>query len=159
MWIIKLAGTLMLVCSGWSISHKCNVRATAALRQNEGYLSLLRTVRGQIECFARPIGEILASCENTDFYVCGYLGDESPKDLGTLLAGCQWYDVPTRSIVSRFAEEFGRGYREEEVKACDYALSLLDARRESLAAELPQIKRRNTALWVCGSLAIALLLL
>ncbi len=159
MWSFKIAGMLMLACSGLVVAYELNCRATAALRQNEAYMALIRTVRGQIECFARPISEILCSCEHEELEGCGYFYDKPPSDLLHLVAKSTVHDVSTVAIVSRFAEEFGRGYREDEVRACDYALSRLEERRASLAAELPSKKKRNTALCVCAALALALLLL
>ena len=159
MWIFKLLGVALLLISGLVLSRMLNRTVTAALRQNEGMMALLRRVRGQIECFSRPIGEILSGCEDTELAACGYEGKECPLDLAALLVQVAVYDVPTVETMTRFAEEFGRGYREDEVRACDYALSLLDARRAVLQDEMPQKKKRNTVLSVCASLALALLLL
>ena len=159
MWIFKLLGVATLACSGILIARELNRKAMADLHQNEGWMALLRTVRGQIECFAKPIGEILAGCTAQELSACGYFGEGHPSDLQALLSHCRVHDAPTMAIVSRFAEEFGRGYREDEVRACDYALSLLDARRTALAGELPLKKKRNTVLCVCAALALALLLL
>ena len=159
MWSFKIAGVLILACSGLGVSYELNRRASDALRQNEGMMALLRTVRGQIECFARPISEILGGCTEAELVACGYQKEELPTDLSELLVWCLPRDEATIAIVSRFAEEFGRGYREDEVRACDYALSLLEERRACLASELPAKKKRNVALCVCASLALALLLL
>lgn len=159
MWLFKLMGAMLLVYSGVATSCELNRRATAALTQNEGMLALLRTVRGQIECFARPISEILASCDAEMLFACGYRGEGMPSDLSTLLKACRGSDVDTIRIVTRFAEEFGRGHREDEVRACDYTLELLEARRQTLSADLPVTKKRNTVLSVCGAMALALLLL
>jgi len=159
MWLFKLTGAVLLACSGIAAACVLNRKASEALRQAEGMMALLRTVRGQIECFARPISEILSACERKELEACGYFGEDAPKDLLELLTQCWRYDEETVETVSRFAEEFGRGYREDEVRACDYTLSLLDKRREKLAAELPAKKKRNTVLSVCAALAIVLLLL
>lgn len=159
MWLFRLAGVLMLACSGLAVSQTLNRRATAALCQTEGFMALIRAVRGQIECFARPIGQILFSCERETLDACGYAGEMPPSDLAVLVKQVRVYDAPTVAAVARFSEEFGRGYRADEVRACDYTLSLLEDRRTRLAGELPQKKKRNVVLCVCASLALALLLL
>ena len=159
MWIFKLVGAGMLACSGIFMAYELNRHATAVLRQNEGMMALIRAIRGQIDCFARPISEILASCERQTLDACGYEDEEIPTDLLSLVERCRVYDAETRAIVLRFAGEFGRGYREDEVRACDYALALLEERRTAIAEALPDKKKRNTALAVCASLAVALLLL
>ncbi len=159
MWGFKIVGALLLACSGIAVGAECNRTASAALRQNEAMMALLRIVRGQIECFSMPIGEILGSCEPELMEGCGYTETDTPRDLGQMLSHAAVFDAHTVSIVSQFASEFGRGYREDEVRACDYALSLLEERRAVLAAELPIRKKRNMTLCVCASLALALLLL
>ena len=159
MWIYKALGTLLLACSGVMAATELNRVASAALRQNEGMMALLRTVRGQIECFSLPIGTILGTCEKEVLFSCGYGRDGAPRDLDELLAYTKVWDARSVAIVSQFALEFGRGYREDEVRACDYALSLLEERRAALAAELPVRKKRNATLTICASLALALLLL
>ena len=159
MWIFKAAGAALLVCSGIAVAAQMNRTAEAALRQNEGIMALLRAVRGQIECFSLPIGQILAACDRDLLLACGYTEEEKPRDLGEILSRMTVWDARTVSIFSQFAAEFGRGYREDEVRACDYALSLLEERRGVLAKDLPVKKKRNMTLSVCGALALALLLL
>ena len=149
----------MLACSGVAVGVMLNRTASVALRQNEAMMTLLRTVRGQIECFSLPIGQILAGCEREVIEACGYTEEETPRDLLAFISHVTAFDSRTVSIVSQFGAEFGRGYREDEVRACDYALSLLEERRCALAAELPVKKKRNMTLSVCASLALALLLL
>lgn len=159
MWLWRLAGVLMLACSGLTVSQRLNRRAAAALAQVEGFMKLIRTVRGQIACFSRPIGEILGTCESEVLLACGYLEGRPPRDLCELVAHSHAYDLPTMHAVSDFVREFGHGYRADEVRVCDYALSLLEERRALLARELPQRKKQNIALSVCVSLALAVLLL
>ena len=159
MWFFKLLGVAALVCSGMATSYELNRRASAALQQNEAMMALIRTVRGQIECFARPISEILSTCAESDLVACGYLYSDVPSDLSEFAGKCISYDEETMQIVLRFAEEFGRGYREDEVRGCDYVLTLLDERRACLAAEIPVKKKRNCVLAVCAALAMAIFLL
>ena len=159
MWFFKIAGALMLACSGAAFGAMLNRTVSAALRQNEAMMTLLRTVRGQIECFSLPIGQILEGCEREVFAACGYTEENTPHDLEEFISHVTAWDSRTVSIVSQFVAEFGRGYREDEVRACEYALSLLEERRCALAVELPVKKKRNMTLSVCASLALALLLL
>lgn len=159
MWLFKLLGVALLTCSGLGVSHELNRRASAALQQNEAMMALIRTVRGQVECFAKPISEILRACDPGELAACGYTSAETPNDLLALVRHCLIYDEKTMQIVLRFAEEFGRGYREDEVLGCDYALSLLEERRAHLATEIPAKKKRNCVLALCAALATAILLL
>ena len=159
MWFFKIAGASMLACSGVAVGVMLNRTASAALRQNEAMMALLRTGRGQVECFSLPIGQILAGCEREVIEACGDTEEDTPRDLEGLVSHVTVWDPRTVSIISQFGAEFGRGYREDEVRACEYAISLLEERRSTLALELPVKKKRNMTLSVCASLALVLLLL
>lgn len=154
----KVIGALILCGSGLWGASLLNGRASAALRQAEGFSALLRTVKLRVDCYAQSLPEILAACEWRTLGDCGYRGEERPRDLEALLAGCAVYDAGSVSALREFAAEFGRGYREEQVRACAYTLSLLEERRVALASALPTEKKRNTTLCLAASLGAAILL-
>ncbi len=159
MMIYKIAGALILSLSGVLCAAHLNRRAEKRVREISGWISLLRYVKVQIECFSLPMGEILARCERELLSECGFFGEIAPKSFDGLLAASSLHDEETRSIVRGFCEEFGRGYREEQTRGCDYYLSMLEGRREFLMEKLPAQKKMNATLSVCAALAIVLLLL
>lgn len=159
MFVFKIVGTLILVCSGAFAAHVLNTGAALALKQTEGVMALLRSIKTQIDCFALPIGDILRNLDQKTLDACGYRGTACPDQLDGFLENCEVYDAATFSVFAQFAREFGRNYREEEVRACEYYLALLEERRACLDAELPVKKKRNLTLCICAALALALLLL
>ena len=87
------------------------------------------------------------------------MGTMPPRSFEALLTFCAIRDGETEQLIRSFAEEFGKSYREEQSRGCDYYFSLLDARREGLVSQLPAKKRINSALCVSGALALVILLI
>lgn len=155
----KVAGALLLAACGILMTLVLNRRADRALSQLDGWIALLRYVRAQVDCFSLPMAEILSRGDEALLRSCGYEGGAPPRSFDDLLSACPIRDEETRRILWGFADAFGRGYREEQLKRCDYDCALLCGRREALAAKLPERKRLNATLCVCGVLMLALLLL
>ena len=154
----KIIGALILFVSGLWGAHLLNMRAEAALRQAEGILSLLRTVKLRVDCYAEALPEILSSISPETLRDCGYRSEVVPRDLDQLLSGCAVLDEESVSALIEFASEFGRGYRDEQVRACSYTISRVEGRREALLGALPMEKKRNTTLCLALSLGMAILL-
>lgn len=158
LWL-KGIGALILCGSGLWGARLLNRRAEAALRQATGFSALLRMMKLRVDCYAQALPEILASCEMPLLSECGYRSDVRPLTLEALLAACAVCDAASVAAMREFASEFGRGYREEQVRACAYTLDRLEARRASLETALPSEKKRNTTLCLSAALGIAILLL
>ena len=154
----KIIGALILFLSGLWVARLLNARAMAAFCQSEGILSLLRTVKLRVDCYAEALPEILSSLSPKILHDCGYRGEDLPRDFDQLLAGCTVLDEESMSALREFASEFGRGYRDEQVRACAYSISRVETRREALARALPMEKKRNTTLCLALSLGAAILL-
>ena len=159
MMIYKIAGALFLSVSGVLCAAHLNRRAERRVRQIGGWISLLRFVRGQVECFSLPMSEILARCPPEIFAECSFAGDVAPTSFEMLLSASPPDDRASEELLRRFCTEFGRGYREEELRGCDYFLAGLEARRTELSTKLPTQKKMHTTLCLCSALAVVLLLL
>ena len=59
----KLFGSLLLVGAGLYIALLLARYEHRRVGVLDGYLSLLRFIRGQIDCFSMPIGQILATVD------------------------------------------------------------------------------------------------
>lgn len=154
----KIVGALILFLSGLWGARLLNARAEAILRQSEGILSLLRTVKLRVDCYAEALPEILSSISSETLHNCGYRAEGVPRDFDQLLTGCTVWDEESVTALREFASEFGRGYRDEQVRACSYTISRVEGRREALACALPMEKKRNTTLCLALSLGMSILL-
>ena len=156
---LKAVGALILALSGIGGAAWLNRSASSVLVQIEGWQRLLRFIKLQIDCFSLPVSVILERCDRATLRACGYVSDLPARGLGELWERCSVQDEQTREIVRGFVSEFGKGYREEQLRSCDYYLSLLEQRRGTVAAQLPGKKKRNATLCVSGALAVVILLI
>ena len=66
----KLFGSLLLVGAGLYIALLLARYEHRRVGVLDGYLSLLRFIRGQIDCFSMPIGQILATVDPSVLAAC-----------------------------------------------------------------------------------------
>ena len=154
----KAVGVALIFLGGFFISGRMNKRAESELRLTDSWISLMRYIKGQVECFGMPLENILSKCDRMLLYELGYKKESAPKDFSELISGCDMPDEETAGIISEYAKEFGKYYREEQLKRCNYFLSALEEKRKQNSEKLPQKKRLNTTLWIAGSLAVGILL-
>lgn len=124
--------------------------------QAEGFLTLLRTVRLDIDCFSMPVDRILRQCEPKLLSDCGAPGPA--PDMETLLRGARLC-LPAEfcRLLWDFAARLGGSYREEQLRCCDYYLARLTPLCDRMRAELP--KREKTALLLPVAMAALLALM
>lgn len=157
---IKTIGAVLLLCITVYLCVAFTWNEARRLRQLEGLLLLLRTVRGQISCFRTPVDRIYASFENEALERCGFLpalrqtGDftQALEAVGPRLL------MPEEEarLLSSFGLELGGTYRDEQVAACDYYISELEncfARRRE---ERPRRLRLGRSLLLTGGLMLIL---
>ena len=159
MSILRIAGALMIAFSGAFAAYSLNKSAKDTLRQTEYFISLVRFLRAQIECFSMSVPRALERVPDEILAGCSFLGKERPKSLSELIGGCQVTDQAVMRDMSRLADDIGKGYREEQLTLCDYCLSLLEAQRSRIAGQLPLKIKVNSALSLAGAAAVVILLI
>ena len=153
----RIAGVFLLVGSGIFGARFMNRSAAERLWQVEAWLSLLRYTRMQVDCFALPMSEILRRADADVLRACGYEEKLCPESFEALWSGCVIRDGECAEWMRCFSLEFGKGYREEQRRGCEYYEALLEQKREALSADLPMRKKVHSALWVSGALAAVIL--
>ena len=160
----KIVGVCLLLLAGGYMAVHFVRYEKKRLRAVDGYISLLFYIKGQIDCYARPISDILraahpsliADCigktENEDISECY---DEFPaliEDSGQLLL------PECKRILNTFSGELGGVYREEQIKRCDYYIEALTREREKMSEAMPSKMRVNSVLSISSALVLAVLL-
>ncbi|MBO5416452.1 MAG: stage III sporulation protein AB [Clostridia bacterium] len=158
MFFYRIAGALILSFSGFGAAFMINSRLSRTLRQTEGLIALLRFIRSQVECFALPAARIIAVCDDELLRSCGFEGGEPPSDFCALFESFSISDAEVAHLMRGFSASFGRCYREEQIKECDYYIDLLRDRRERLAETIPSKKKVNSTLCVSSAIALIILL-
>jgi hypothetical protein len=113
----------------------------------------------QIDCYALPIDEILKRCEGEVLFRCGWISEERPGDLLELFYAVRINDKAVYKTVLDFCSDFGRNYREEQLKRCDVSLCELQERRDQLRSDFQNRKKLNYTRWLSGAAALIIFLL
>ena len=137
---------------GWQLAiferRKC--------RQAEGFVTLVRNVRLQIDCFGTPVSGILGALDERIYAALGT--PCVPKDLNELLEKTLLLvDTEYVELLHDFAASLGTGFREEELRYCDSFLARLVPLAQKTRADLE--KRTRLALILPPALSAALILL
>ena len=160
MIVYKALGGLLLVISALVCADHTNKKRALSLERAEGWTALLGYVKTQVECFSLPIGEILCRCDKKLLLRCGFTSSEEPPlELSSFVESCDISDSETERLMRELASEFGRCYREEQVKRCEYYIGMLETRVGSMREQLQVKKKLTTTLWLTGSLMLVILFL
>lgn len=170
--IFKCIGTLVLLCAGGYVSFVFNRFEHRRLDVLDGYISLIYYIKGQIDCYAMPLTDILARADPTLISACLGLGKDAPADppldvapcdepyvLSALLRESRPYLAPEcERLLTTFTGELGSSFRAEQVTRCDYYIQALTRERQKLADTLPARLRTAATLCICCTVAVAVLL-
>ena len=119
--MLRIVGAAVLVFSGFFCSHMMNSTASKKFEQTEALIMLMRFIKIQIECFGLSASEIIRRCDENMLFLCGMRGgDNIPNNFKELFEHCGVLDRETKDILLEFASGFGKGYRSEQIKECDY---------------------------------------
>ena len=174
--LVKIIGSLLIGGAGVYLALALSRYERRRISVLDGYLSLLRYIKGQIDCFASPLSDILAGADPSilsaclgqsptasDMYAKVRADDGSaPRTfpaLPALLKGSHDYLTPeAERLLTAFSAEFGKTFRAEQVSRCDYYLDALTTERQTLSATLPARLRTTTTLCLCLTVASVILL-
>ncbi len=153
----RVLGIGMLLFCGLALSFLWVARERRRFGVLVGWAELIDFIRGQIDCFLSPMDEILAAADPALLHACGLRGDK--VSLSVLLEASR-ADLGREAerLLAAFVRECGGGYREEQVKRCDYYIAALRRLCERYEKELPQRLRLGTTLCLCATAGLLILL-
>lgn len=151
-------GALLLLLCGALAGGGTLAYERRRCRQGEAFLSLMRHIRAQIDCFSTPLQGILANCDPAVWRDCGV--SEPPRGLAELLrdAPLCMPDEACRLLFDA-AARLGAGYREEQLRCCDYFLERLTPICDKMRRELPKRERLALLLPITAAAILVLLLI
>lgn len=135
----------------------------------DGYISLIRYIKGQIDCYAMPVEDIMAMADPSLLDACaGRSRRYIPLDarevtvwraLPDMIRESHLYLEPeSERLLHLFAAELGQTYRTEQVMRCEQYIQALGEERRKLADTSPLRVRMNSTLCFCCALGVAVLL-
>ena len=167
--LYKIIGTALLILTGGYVSLSISRFERRRLGVLDAYISLIYYIKGQIDCYAMPLADILARADPTLIAAClglevrGYECETAERvvsaPLTVLLQESRLYLEPEcERLLTTFTGELGTVHRAEQVARCDYYIEALTRERNKLADSLPARQRTCGTLAVCCSIALSLLL-
>ena len=156
MWI-KLIGSILLCLSGaFSAISICRYHRRR-LDTLDGFISLIYYIKGQVDCYARPIGDILRSLPPEILRDCNCpTGTNSLEEL--VCESKIYLDRESLRLLTSFSSEFGSIFREEQTRRCAHYISMLRDRRAIVSDRLLAEMRSGSAVCICLSLCLMILL-
>ncbi len=168
--LLKLIGSLLLLAAGGYISLSVHRFERRRLTVLDGYIALIYYIKGQIDCYAMPLTDILTRADPALLADC--LG-EAPDRMPALLPAVWAEDAPMPALLQRsrlylapeserlltaFSGELGTTRRAEQVARCDHYIAVLGEERRRLYETLPARLRTAGTLGICATLAATILL-
>ena len=154
--ILKLFGSALLLAVGMAVAYQNARREKQRLEVLDAWIALLRFLRNQIDCYLRPLEEILAD-PNAPTIPHGE-PDAVPTLPALLAASTPLLEPEGERLLAAFVREIGTSYRREQVRRCDAYLTALGELRARQAEGLPARVRAASTLLLCATLGVALLL-
>ena len=159
----KWLGAGMLLLAGGYASVAMNRMEQRRLWVLDSYIALLRYIKGQINCYAMPVGDILSAADPHLLKSC--LGDAKapkgamPTTLPAMISTARLYLEPeSERLLLNFSAELGHTFRAEQVARCDDYILALGEERRKLAEVTPLRVRINSILSLSTAIGVAILL-
>lgn len=147
--LLKLMGGALLLGACFCISYYFSSTERKRMAKVRGVSSLVRYIKDKVDCYSMPIDKILLSCREDILFNLGV--EKNVSDLSELCKELEaMCDRESEKILKSLARDFGKGYREHQMKMCDVAVSALEKHLEILENAYPMRKRR--IITVCFSL-------
>lgn len=155
MTFFKLFGILLILSAGGGTAWILSLYEKKKVSVLGTWIDLIDYIKMQIDCYLTPLDKILASCAGT---LLPTKEAEKPVDLLSYLDASRLYlDPESGRLLDAFVHEIGNGYREEQLKRCDFFLSSLRSIREEKRKDLPARIRLSVGIPICVSLALSIL--
>lgn len=155
--MLKFLGALLILAVGVFAAFVSVQYEKKRLSVVDGWIDLILYIRSQIDCYLMPLDDILSGGDRALFEAC--MSPSNAADLPAILEASGIYlDGDGKRLIESFVREIGAGYREEQIKRCDFFISSLRTQRERIAAQLPLRTRLCATLCICIALATAILL-
>lgn len=154
---VKLIGSLLLVTTGIFLAFMICQYHRRRLQTIDGILAMIFYIKGQVDCYARTLKEILSTLPPEICRDCNCLTGVGSFE--EMIGECRIYlDEESLRLFTAFAAEFGSTFREEQVRRCEHYISLFNARREQIAVRTQAESRVGSAVCICMSLCLMILL-
>ncbi len=159
---VSTVGALILLLSGFYTVLLLSRVQRGRQKRLESFLSLIRFIENEVSCYMTPLDEIYRRFENKELEECGFLPALREKGMKAALAECSsslCFSEEEERLLTEFASELGKSYREEQLRFCEYCRRMLESYVSGGREDLPKRLRLCRCLVMTGSALIVLLFL
>ena len=153
---LKLMGGGMIIVVGIAAAILGVRREKRRLTILDGWIDLISYIRNQIDLYLTPLDEILQKADPTEHF--SIKRDQAVTLQSLYNATAWWLGAEEKRLIGEFVREIGDGYREDQIRKCNYFLDSLRVLRADRAAELLPRIRVMLAIGLCASLGATILL-
>lgn len=140
--IFKIAGSLILLLSSAGVGFELMSVKKERLRQLDELIGLISHIKSNIDYFMTPVNDILSDYTSVSLEDCGFLEIMRKSDLkSAVLSGAARLCDSEIKLLSEFSDNLGVGYKEEEIRLCDYYIQKLTLASEKEKEKIE--KNRN----------------
>lgn len=155
--LIKIIGSVIVAAVAVTLALSHSRYGERRLRTLDGFISLLFYIKGQIDCYALPLSDILESLPVKIYSDCNT--PEGAVALDDMIDNSRIYlNEESERLLEAFAAEFGSTFRKEQMRRCDHYVSALSEQRRQLFTEVERSRRVGSAIWICSSLCLLILM-
>lgn len=134
--ILEFTGAGIILVSALLLSLGLIRDYRNSLRELEALHQMITYIRDNIDHFMKPLPEIFQTYKNEYLEACGFLPNVRRTDLRQAWDGQTFtLSEDTRTLLTTFVYQIGNGYREEELRLCDYTLTRLNGILEKKRSE------------------------
>lgn len=161
--IVKTAGSVTLVIAAIYYGTVMICEERSKLITADAICEMMQYVRDNIEHFMKPLPDILASYRNDTLEKIGFLGDV--RENGMKYAQLDRYfgknavDGEVFAVLSDFCGKIGEGYRNDEIRRCDYAIAQIEKRTAKMKDDFSSKAKIYRTLPPLFALSILLILI
>lgn len=130
--IIKTLGSATFVVAAIYYGAIMIREERSKLTTSDAICEMIRYVRDNIEHFMKPLPDIFASYRNDTLERIGFLSDVRENGLRDAQLdryfGKNYVDGEVFAVLADFCGKIGGGYRDDEIRLCDYAIARIEKR-------------------------------
>lgn len=153
----KIIGALLVLASGTGLAVGAARYERVRLQVHDALISMLFYIKGRIDCYAMPVEQIMLGMDKSILAECRCPGQV--ESVEALLPHVKSYlDPETYRVLQSFGAGLGSGFRDEQIKRCDYYMEILREKRMQLEVGVSARARTNGVIWILCALGAVILL-
>ncbi len=158
--IYRILGFILLVLSAVFFAFIMSNGEKKRIIQLSVLCEALKEITRKIESFNMPVEEIMLEFDPRLFLALGYRKSDMPRSFEDLLCESSLLlGRREKELLFAFSGGLGKKYREEQISFCNYYYKELSDIHISSKEDFPKKQKLYYTLFICGALALVILMI